>query len=59
MENEVHRLEQKLAKLEEDLAQASRAQDVDKIQRYGAAYTATQHELEKAMEQWAGLAQTE
>lgn len=58
LEDEVHSLEQKLAKLESDLATASQAQDVDKIQRYSEAYATTQQALEAAMEKWAGLAET-
>jgi ATP-binding cassette subfamily F protein 3 len=54
----VHRLEERLVQLEADLAAASQAQDVTKIQRLGAAYTETQHQLEAAMEAWAALAET-
>jgi ATP-binding cassette subfamily F protein 3 len=56
-EAEVHRLEQKLVRLETDLAAAGQAQDVTKIQRLGKEYTATQQALEQAMESWAALAE--
>jgi ATP-binding cassette subfamily F protein 3 len=56
-EAEVHRLEQKLARLESDLAAASQSQDLDNVQRLGSAYTDTQQALEQAMEAWAELAE--
>jgi ATP-binding cassette subfamily F protein 3 len=54
-EAEIHRLEQKLAKLETAL---SKEQDVAELQRLGADYTATQQALEAALEMWSELAET-
>jgi ATP-binding cassette subfamily F protein 3 len=56
-EAEVHRLENKLAQLEAELAAASQQQDVPRIQRLGEEYTATQHALEQSLEAWAQLAE--
>lgn len=56
-EQKVHRLEQELAQLESDLANASQAQDVGQVQRLGEAYATTQAALEQAMEGWAALAE--
>ena len=56
-ENEVHRLEQKLAQLEEDLQRVSDAQNFAEIQRVSKAYADTQAAVEQAMDQWAVLAE--
>ncbi len=56
-EAKVHRLEQKLAQLEGELADASQAQDLARVQRLGEAYATIQAALEQAMEDWAALAE--
>jgi ATP-binding cassette subfamily F protein 3 len=55
-ESRVHTLETRLLQLEEDLHTATVAQDIAAIQRLGLAYTATQGELDAAMEAWAEVA---
>ena len=56
MEEEIHRLEQKLAQLTLDLQDTSQAQSVTKVQQLGTEYTATQQALEAAMVAWEALA---
>lgn len=58
MEEEIHRLEQQLEQLEHDLAAASHAQELDRIQELGDAYRRTQTKLEQLMETWTDLAAT-
>ncbi len=55
-ESRVHALETRLLTLEEELHAATAAQDIAAIQRLGLAYTATQAELDGAMEAWAEVA---
>jgi ATP-binding cassette subfamily F protein 3 len=55
-EGRVHTLEVRLLELEEELHAATAAQDIAAIQRLGLAYTATQAELDAAMEAWAEVA---
>lgn len=55
-EARVHALETRLQQLEEELHVATAAQDIAAIQRLGLAYTATQSELDVAMEAWAAVA---
>ncbi len=55
-EAEIHALEQKLVKIEADLATASYAQELGKIQRLTESYAKTQAALEASMEHWAELA---
>jgi len=57
LEDEIHRLEALMERIEHDLAAASQAQDLAKIQELGAKYTATQVALEKSMDAWAELAE--
>jgi ATP-binding cassette subfamily F protein 3 len=56
VEATIHKLEQKLAKIEHDLQAASHAQDLPRIQQLSAAYSETQASLEASMESWAELA---
>jgi len=57
MEEKIHQMEAQMAQLEQDLEEASQAQDIDSIQRLSAAYAETQETLEHAMEEWAELAE--
>jgi hypothetical protein len=59
MEEEIHRLERRLAQLERDLQAASHAQDLEKIQQCSQAYAETQAALEQSMETWTELAAVE
>jgi ATP-binding cassette subfamily F protein 3 len=54
-EGRVHELEARLAQLEQELHDASAAQDVAAIQRLGKAYVDTQAALDQAMEAWMAL----
>jgi ATP-binding cassette subfamily F protein 3 len=56
VEATIHRLEQQLAKIEQELQTASHAQDLERIQKLSAAYSQTQASLEESMENWAELA---
>ena len=55
-EDRVHRLETRLADLEERLHAATATQDIEAIQRLGREYNTTQAELDVAMEAWAEVA---
>lgn len=55
VEETIHRLEKKLAKIEADLQTASHAQDLARIQQLSEAYSQTQASLEASMESWAEL----
>jgi hypothetical protein len=57
LEAEVHRLEKRLAEVEDDLQNASATQDLARIERLGTEYASTQRALEHAMETWAELAE--
>lgn len=52
----VHTLETKLEQIEHDMASASQAQDLTRVQRLADLHTKTQTELDEAMEKWAELA---
>lgn len=56
-ENKVHALEALLARLEQELHDASGLQDVAAIERIGQRYVETQAELDAAMETWMNLAE--
>ena len=56
-EAEIEALEQKLVKIEHDLAAASAAQKVARIHELNEAYAATQQALEASMADWAELAE--
>ena len=56
MEDTIHRLEARLAQIEQDLQAASQAQALDRIQQLSEAYRQTQTTLEASMEAWAELA---
>ena len=56
MENKVHALEAELESITGKLEEASRVQDVPRIQKLSSAYAQTQTALERAMEAWAELA---
>lgn len=56
-EAEIAALEQKLIKIEHDLAAASAAQKIARIHELNEAYAATQQALEAAMADWAELAE--
>ncbi|MDI9546636.1 MAG: ABC-F family ATP-binding cassette domain-containing protein [Chloroflexota bacterium] len=55
-EERVHTLEAQLAQQEQELAAASQAQDLARIQQLSAAYAKTHVELEEAMSAWEELA---
>ena len=57
LEDEIHRQEDKLARLEHDLQTASHDQDLEKIQQLSREYTRTQTILDESMEEWAELAE--
>ncbi|MCB9147480.1 MAG: ABC-F family ATP-binding cassette domain-containing protein [Caldilineaceae bacterium] len=57
MENKVHALEAELESITSKLEEASRVQDVPRIQKLSSAYAQTQTALERAMEAWADLAE--
>ncbi|MEZ4709757.1 MAG: ABC-F family ATP-binding cassette domain-containing protein [Caldilineaceae bacterium] len=56
MENRVHALEAELESITGKLEEASRLQDVPRIQKLSSAYAQTQTALERAMEDWAEMA---
>jgi len=55
-EERVHALEAQLAQQEQELAAASQAQDLARIQQLSVAYAKTHAELEEAMSAWEELA---
>ncbi len=58
-ESRVHALEAELAQLEQDLHAATGGQDVAAIERLGQRYVETQSALDKAMENWMALADSQ
>ncbi len=56
-EAQVHALEQRLTQLEAEIAAASEAQQVDKIQRLSQQYADVQAQLEASMEAWVLVAE--
>ncbi|MEZ4833666.1 MAG: ABC-F family ATP-binding cassette domain-containing protein [Caldilineaceae bacterium] len=56
LEDEIHRLEQKLSEIEADLVKASHSEDIDALQRLSAQYESTQAALNAQMETWTELA---
>jgi ATP-binding cassette subfamily F protein 3 len=56
-ESKVHELEALLARLEQELHDATGDQDVGAIERLGQRYVATQGALDEAMETWMALAE--
>ncbi len=56
-EDQVHALEELLVKLEHAMAEASQAQDLPRLQRLNDRYTETHASLEKAMDEWALMAE--
>ncbi|MCB0113135.1 MAG: ABC-F family ATP-binding cassette domain-containing protein [Caldilineaceae bacterium] len=56
LEDEIHRLEQKLSEIEADLVKASHSEDIDALQRLSAQYESTQATLNAQMETWTELA---
>jgi len=57
MEDQVHALEEKLAKIEHAMADASQAQDLERLQRLNERYTETHTSLEIAMDKWTMMAE--
>jgi ATP-binding cassette, subfamily F, member 3 len=56
MEQQIHRLEARLASLSSQLEAASVSGDVAKVQRLGVEYQQTDAELHRVMSEWAELA---
>ena len=52
----VHTLETKLSRIETDMAAASQAQNLTRVQELANLHAKTQAELDEAMETWAELA---
>jgi ATP-binding cassette subfamily F protein 3 len=56
MEDEIHALEQELARLGAAIDEAGREQALAQVQRLGQEYVATEQKLHHLMEQWAAVA---
>ena len=57
VEERVHRMEQRLVQLEEQMSTASRTQDLPKLQKLTTEYQALHIRLDQTMEEWAELAE--
>ena len=56
-EDQVHTLEEQVERLEHDLAEASRVQDLARVQQLHDDYASAQAKLETAKDAWTELAE--
>ncbi len=57
LEKHIHRLEARVVELEQKMAEASQAQDFERVQAISNEHQAVQHRVEQQMERWATMAE--
>ena len=57
LEEQIHRMEARVAELEEDLAAASRTQNYERVQAISNEHQAVRRRVEQQMERWAEMAE--